>query len=109
MLCAAVLVVSLVPEVLKCRVFLDALWQLEGGGDAEKVRQLVKDLIPEVQQCQKDLLEETTQDKTVGDAQHGLQRLGNSEGVQRLLLMVQDRYFRREVDHSFDEFRRQSK
>ena len=108
MLFAAVLVVSLVPEVLKCRAFLDALWQLEGGGDAEKVRPLLKDLISEVQQCQKDYMEETRQDKTIGDAQHGLQRLGKSEGVQRLLFMVQDSYFRRNVDNRFEEFRRQS-
>ena len=108
MLFAAVLVVALVPEVEKCRVFLDVLFWLKGGGDAEEVRQLVKALIPEVQQCHKDLMEETRQDKTISCVQHGLQRLGNSEGVQRLLFMVQDCYFRRNVDNSFVEFRRQS-
>ena len=100
MLFAAVLVVALAPEVEKCHSFLDALWRLNGGGNAEEVRQLVKELIPEVQQCQEDLKEETRQGKTLGDAQRGLQRLGNSEEVQRLLLMVQDCYLRK-VDHSF--------
>ena len=104
---AAVLLVALAPEVEKCRGFLDELLWLKGGSDAEEVRQLVKALIPEVQQCQKDLMEETRQDKTISCVQHGLQRLGNSEGVQRLLFMVQDCYLRK-VDNSFKEFRRQS-
>ena len=69
--------------------------------DAEVAQEIMNALIPKVQQCRNELKKQTRHEKTTGDTQQWLQRLGNSEEVERLLAMVQGSSILRKVDSSF--------
>ena len=105
-LAAAILLVALTPEIDNRHVVLEALLRLKDGDDAEDVQQIMKALIPKLQQCRNELKQQTRHEQTTGDTQQCLQRLGSSEEVERLLATVQDGSILRKVDRSFGKLRR---